>query len=84
MKDSFLRGVTREVKEKGVKTLIDFSIKWKDGKQSPLERLKSVTVHKKGRKVYTKESAESCLKCLREVVPDFDFLHDCLLWSRII
>ena len=38
-------GVTCEVKEKGVRTLIDYSIKWKDGKHSQLEGLDSVTVH---------------------------------------
>ena len=34
-------GETRDVKEKGIKTLIDYSIKWKDGKHSLLEGLKS-------------------------------------------
>ena len=43
-------GVTREVKEKDVKTLIDYNIKWKDGKQSQLEGMKSVKVHEKYRK----------------------------------
>ena len=38
-------GETREVKEKGVQTLIDYSVKWKDGKQSQLKGLKSVKVH---------------------------------------
>ena len=47
--------VTRKVKEKGVRTLIDYSIKWKDGKHSQLEGLESVTLHEKCRKVYTKE-----------------------------
>ena len=53
-------GEAREVEEKGVRTLIDYSIKLKDGKHYQLKGLNSVTVHEKCRKVYTKErSAEA-------------------------
>ena len=44
-------GETRD--EKGIKTLIDY--KWKNGKHSLLEGVKSMKVHGKGSKVYTKE-----------------------------
>lgn len=82
-------GETREVKEKGVQTLIDYSVKWKDGKQSQLIGLKSVKVHEKCRKVYTKARSSEAFRLrqepsqvpttsLRSVVPDFDFLNDCV------
>ena len=82
-------GVTREVKEKGVRTLIDFSVKWKDGKHSLLQGLKSVTVHEKCRKVYTKERRAEAFQSRHKTSTDpkqmlryqdsnFDFLHDCL------
>jgi uncharacterized Fe-S cluster-containing radical SAM superfamily enzyme len=62
-------GVTREVKEKGVKTLIDYSIKWKDGKHSQLEGLKKVTVYEKCRKVYTKERSAEAFHSRRQTFP---------------
>ena len=82
-------GVTREVKEKGVRILIDYIIKWKDGKHSQLEGLDSVTVHEKCRKVYTKERSAEAFQSrhktstdpkqlLRSKDSEFNFLHDCL------
>ena len=38
-----------------MKILIGYSTKWKDGKQSQLEELKSVKVHEKCWKVYMKK-----------------------------
>ncbi|XP_076040412.1 glutamate--cysteine ligase isoform X1 [Oratosquilla oratoria] len=86
-------GETREVKEKGIKTLIDYSIKWKDGKHSLLEGLKSVKVHEKCRKVYTKERRAETFQArqktsqvpttsLRSQELQFDFLHDCLFCGK--
>ena len=89
-------GETRDVKEKGMKTLIDlidYSIKSKDGKHSLLERLKSVKVHEKCRKVYTKERRAETFQAkqktsqvpttsLRNLELRFDFLHDCLFCGK--
>ena len=86
-------GETRDVKEKGIKTLIDYSIKWKDGKHSLLEGLKSVKVHEKCRKVYTKERRAETFQAkqktsqvpttsLRNLELRFDFLHDCLFCGK--
>ena len=86
-------GETRDVKEKGIKTRIDFSIKWKDGKHSLLEGLKSVNVHEKCRKVYTKErrtetfqarqkTSQEPTTSLRSLDLLFDFLHDCLFCGK--
>lgn len=44
-------GETLDVKEGGIKTLIKYNVKWKDGKHSQLEELKCVRVHEKCRKV---------------------------------
>lgn len=48
-------GVTREVKAKGLKTLIDYGIKWKDGEDSQLTGLKSMTEHEKCKKFTQKK-----------------------------
>ena len=82
-------GETREVKEKGLQTLIDYSTKLKDGKHSQLKDLKSVKVHEKCRKVYTKarraeyfrsrqEHPQVPTTSRRSLTPDFDFLNDCV------
>ena len=84
---------TREVKEKGIKTLIDYSIKWKDGKHSLLEGLKCVKVHEKCRKVYTKERRAETFQARQKTLHEpttslrsqdlrFDFLHDCLFCGK--
>ena len=86
-------GVTREVKENGVKTLIEYNIKWKDGKQSQLEGLKSTKVHEKCRKVYTKARSDETFQArqktfqvpttsLRSLASDFNFLQDCLFVAK--
>ena len=88
-----MMGETRDVKEKGIKTLIDYSIKWKDGKHSLLEGLKSVKVHEKCRNVYTKErraetfqarqkTSQEPTTSLRSLDLRFDFLHDCLFCGK--
>ena len=54
--DLLSKEATRKVKEKGVRTLIEFSIKWKDDKHSQLKGLNSVIVHEKYKKnVYKKK-----------------------------
>ena len=77
---------TREVKERGIKTLIEHSIKRNDGKDSQLKGLKNVTVHEKCRRKYTRETVEqspskqstSSESTLSNLSPIFDFLHNCL------
>ena len=87
-------GETRDVKDKGIKTLIDYSIKWKDGKHPLLEGLKSVRVHEKCWKVYTKERRAETFQAkqktsqvpttsLRNLELRFDFLHDCLFCAKM-
>ena len=67
-------GVTREVKEKGVITLIDFSVKWKDGKHSLLEGLKSVTVHENVGKYIRKKEV---LKLFNQDIKPVQILSKC-------
>ena len=82
-------GLTREIKEKGVRTLIDYSKKWKDGKHTQLKGLDSVTVHEKCRKIYTKERSDEAFQArhkasaddkqlLRSKESEFNFLCDCI------
>lgn len=47
------RKMTHEAKKEKKRKKIDYSFKWKD----ILRRTKSVTVHGKGRKVFTKEGS---------------------------
>lgn len=78
---------TREVKEKGLKTLIEYSIKWKDGKHVQLKELQKVTVHEKCRKAYTKKRSsqffeskqqEKSTTLIRRPEVSFNFQKSCL------
>lgn len=89
----FSEGVIREIKEKSVKILINYSIKRKGGKQTQLKGLKSVKVDGKCRKVYAEERCAKTFKSrqetsqvptmsLRCIVSGFDFLHDGLIVEK--